>query len=189
MKNICILASGSGTNAENIIRYFQENKQAKVNILLANKENAFALTRAKRLGVPAMVFNRADMYESDRVLKIMKNYSADLIILAGFLWLIPKKILDAFPDRILNIHPALLPQYGGKGMYGSRVHEAVIKNQDKKSGITIHLVNQEYDSGDIIFQAQCPVHQNDTPDSLASRIHELEYAHYPRVILEYLDRL
>ena len=189
MKNLCILVSGSGTNAENIIRFFQKNELAKVNLLLANRKDAYALTRAGKMGVPAKVFNREELYQSDKVLSILREYSTDLIILAGFLWLIPVSILEAFPNRILNIHPALLPRYGGKGMYGSRVHEAVIANKDKKSGITIHLVNEEYDSGDIIFQADCPVFEDDTADTLAARIHKLEYEYYPKVILEYLDRL
>jgi phosphoribosylglycinamide formyltransferase-1 len=189
MNNITILASGSGTNAENIIRFFQKNESAQVNLLLANRENAYALTRAKNLNVPAIVFNRDDLYKTGRVMNILNDYSTDIIILAGFLWLIPGDIIKAYPNRILNIHPALLPSYGGKGMYGSRVHEAVIANKEKESGMTIHIVNEEYDRGDIIFQAVCPVMEDDTPDSLASRIHELEYEHYPKVILEYLGKL
>ncbi len=189
MKNISILASGSGTNAQNIIEYFQGKDLAKVKLLLSNRPDAYALERAKNLGVPAKVFTRDHIYSSNQVLDVLLEHSTDLIVLAGFLWLIPESILKVFPNRIINIHPALLPSYGGKGMYGQKVHEAVIANKEEKSGITIHLVNKEYDSGDILFQAECPVLNNDTADSLASRIHQLEYDHFPRIIQEYLDRL
>lgn len=189
MKNISILASGSGTNAENIIKYFRSKGQAEVKLLLSNRRDAYALERAKKLGVPAKVFARDHLYSSHEVQDVLLEYSTDLIVLAGFLWLIPENILHAFPNRILNIHPALLPSYGGKGMYGQKVHEAVIANKEEKSGITIHLVNKEYDSGDVLFQAECPVNIEDTPDSLAARIHKLEYEHFPTVIEEYLGKL
>lgn len=189
MKNISILASGSGTNAENIIRFFQSRDEGQVNLLMSNRQDAFALERAKRLKVPSRVFSREEMNSSGIVLNELQKCSTDLIVLAGFLWLIPADIIRAYTGRILNIHPALLPSYGGKGMYGQKVHEAVIANKEEKSGITIHLVNEEYDSGDILFQAECPILTNDTPYSLASRIHLLEYEHYPRIILEYLAKL
>ena len=185
MKNIVILASGSGTNAENIIKNFGQGDDLNVVLLMSNRKDAYALKRAEKLKVPVRVFNRDDLYESGIVLKTLKEFSADLIVLAGFLWLIPTDIIKAFPNRILNIHPALLPAYGGKGMYGSRVHEAVIANRERKSGISIHIVNEVYDAGNIIFQAECPVMEDDTPDSLAARIHELEYRHYPEVIRDY----
>ena len=184
-----MLASGSGTNAENIIRYFNSRREAQVSLLLSNREDAYALERAKRLNVPVGVFNRNDLYNNSSVLNLLQESSTDLIVLAGFLWLIPVNIIRAFSNRILNIHPALLPAYGGKGMYGQRVHEAIIANREEKSGITIHLVNEEYDSGDILFQAECPVLKDDTPGSLAGRIHELEYEHLPKVIQEYLVKL
>ena len=189
MKNITILASGSGTNAENIIRFFQYRDEGRVKLLLSNRKDAYALERAKNLDVPSQIFSREEMYSSGIVLELLQEYSTDLIILAGFLWLIPSDIIRAYPNRILNIHPALLPAYGGKGMYGQRVHEAVIANRENISGISIHLVNEEYDSGDIILQAKCPVLGSDTPNDLASRIHELEYEHYPKLILEYLGKL
>ena len=189
MKNISILASGSGTNAENIIKYFESKKHGRVKLLMTNRKDAYALQRAERLNVPAKVFSRADMYSSEVVINYLKEFSTDLIVLAGFLWLIPPDILQAYPNRILNIHPALLPYYGGKGMYGQKVHDTVIANKEKKSGITIHLVNEEYDSGDILFQAETPVLANDTADSLANRIHQLEYENFPRIIQEYLERL
>lgn len=189
MRNITILASGSGTNAENIINFFHSDKEVDVVLLMSNRKDAYALQRAKNLGIPARYFNRDDMFSSSCVLNILRDFSTDLIVLAGFLWLIPENIIHAYPNRILNIHPALLPNYGGKGMYGQRVHEAVIANNEKKSGITIHLVNEEYDSGDILFQAECPVLDGDSPDSLASRIHDLEYKYYPGVIRDYLVKL
>ena len=189
MKNITILASGSGTNAENIIRFFGNKDEGKVILLLSNRKDAYALERAKKLGVAAEVFSREDLSSNGRVLSILKDNKTDLIILAGFLWLIPEDIIQAFPNRIINIHPALLPDYGGKGMYGMRVHQAVIDNCEEKSGISIHLVNEEYDRGEIIFQAECPVLPEDSPETLAARIHELEYKHFPEVILEYLDKL
>jgi len=189
MKNITILASGSGTNAENIIRFFQNREEGQVSLLLSNRLDAYALERAKKLNVPTGTFSRDDIYSSGRVLDLLKEKSTDLIILAGFLWLIPEQIIRAYPNRILNIHPALLPAYGGKGMYGKRVHKAVIDNGEKMSGISIHLVNQEYDSGDIIFQTDCPVYPDDSPETLAGRIHELEYKYFPEIILEYLGKL
>jgi phosphoribosylglycinamide formyltransferase-1 len=185
MKHIAILASGSGTNAENIIKYFKNRDGFRIVLLMSNRKDAYALTRAENHNVPARVFDRDDLYSSGNVLKTLEEFSVDLVILAGFLWLIPDDIIRAFPKRILNIHPALLPSYGGKGMYGSRVHEAVIANREKRSGITIHIVNEEYDAGNIIFQADCPVMESDTPESLAKRIHELEYRHYPEVIRDY----
>ena len=189
MKRITILASGSGTNAENIISYFDKKNDVEVNLVMSNNKNAYVHERAKKMGIPSLTFSREDLNFNNRVIDILHQNQTELIVLAGFLWLIPESIIRAYPGRILNIHPALLPSYGGKGMYGQRVHEAVIANKEKKSGITIHLVNEEYDSGDIIFQAECPVYEEDTPDNLASRIHQLEYKHFPVVIEEYLGGL
>ncbi len=186
MCRIGIFASGSGTNAENLIRYFSVHSSVKVVLVLCNREGAGVLDRAARLGVPAKTFDRSDLYESGKVLQLLDDYRVDFIALAGFLWLVPGKLLSRYPDRIVNIHPALLPAYGGKGMYGQKVHEAVIRNGEKESGITIHLVNERYDEGNILFQARCPVQPGDTPGSLAARIHELEYRHYPEVIEGYL---
>ena len=182
VKKIVIFASGSGTNAENIIRYFGENKPVRVVMILTNNKNAFVIDRAKQLGVPCRVFDRHTFMNTDEILQILIQLKADLIVLAGFLWLIPVNILKAFPDRIVNIHPALLPKYGGKGMYGHIVHESVINSGDRESGITIHMVNEKYDEGRIIFQAKCDVLPGDTPDDLAEKIHELEYKYYPGVI-------
>ncbi|MDZ7742530.1 MAG: phosphoribosylglycinamide formyltransferase [Bacteroidota bacterium] len=182
MKKIAILASGSGTNAENIARFFRKEKTAIVALILSNNKDAYVLRRAEKLEIPYITFNREDFYSSDRVLNILQDHRIDLIVLAGFLWLIPRNILKAFPKRIVNIHPALLPGYGGKGMYGDSVHKAVIENGEKESGISIHYVNEKYDEGEIIFQARCPLSEQDTAESLAGRIHELEYKHFPEVI-------
>ena len=163
MTNIAILASGSGTNAQRISEYFANHPSIRVKLILSNKPDAYVLIRAQ---LP----------------ELLKKNHISFIVLAGFLWLIPKNLLEIYPGRILNIHPALLPKYGGKGMYGERVHEAVIRAGDQESGISIHFVNEMYDAGDIIFQARCPVLPDDTPASLAGRIHELEYEYYPKVI-------
>ena len=182
MKNLAIFASGSGSNAENIIRYFAEKPGFRVKKVYCNVPDAYVLERAKKYNVPTQVFNRAEFRNPDIILRQLQEEGTDFIILAGFLWLVPPCITNAYPNRIVNIHPALLPAYGGKGMYGHHVHEAVLAAGEKESGITIHYVNEHYDSGDIIFQATCPVLPDDTPDTLAARVHELEYAHFPRVI-------
>lgn len=182
MKRIAIFASGSGTNAERIIRHFNGRKTGSVNLVLSNKKDAMVLERAERSGVPTYVFGRQEFYESEKVLHILKDYAIDFIVLAGFLWLVPEYLIEAYPGRIINIHPALLPRYGGKGMYGSRVHQAVIESGDRESGITIHYVNRMYDEGQIIFQAKCPVEPGDDASSLAEKIHRLEYEHFPKVI-------
>lgn len=182
MKKIAIFASGSGSNAQNIIEYFQGNRNVIVDSLWSNNENAYALIRAERLGVETFTFGRDEFYNSIDVLEELSDRKIDLIVLAGFLWLVPRNLTEEFP--IINIHPALLPKYGGKGMYGNYVHEAVIKNKEKESGISIHYVNERYDEGNIIFQATCDVEAGDTPDSVAQKVHELEYEHYPRIIEE-----
>jgi len=187
MKRIAIFASGSGTNAENIIRYFSTGKTAKVVRVYVNNRDAFVIKRSTDLGIPVSVFDRNDLYGTGKVLADLRNNEIDLVVLAGFLWHIPDSITSAFRERLVNIHPALLPDFGGKGMYGDRVHRAVIESGRKESGITIHFVNEEYDSGDVIFQAGCEVKSDDTPETLAAKVHELEYRYYP-VILEKLLR-
>jgi len=182
MRNIAIFASGSGTNAENIIKYFSTGNSAKVTLVLSNRREAFVLKRAAALNVNTLFFDRADLYTKDTVAGYLLESKIDFIVLAGFLWLIPEKILNIFNRRIINIHPALLPSYGGKGMYGEKVHEAVIAAGDRESGITIHYVNSFYDEGDIIFQARCKIEPGDTPETLASKIHALEYKYFPEVI-------
>lgn len=189
MKHIAILASGSGTNAENMARYFSHSVDIRVSLVLTNNPRAGVIDRAEALGLPLYRFTREDLNDNQRVLQILKQHETDLVVLAGFLWLLPLSMIQAYPQRIVNIHPALLPAYGGKGMYGHHVHRAVIQNREPRSGITIHLVDEVYDHGAIIFQATCRVLSEDTPDSLAARIHELEYAHYPRVIEDYLKTI
>ncbi len=182
MKNIAIFASGSGTNAENIIKYFSTRNTAKVSLVMSNNRNALVLTRAESLGITAIFFDRSDFYESGIVLSRLFSDKIDFIVLAGFLWLVPENILEKYNGRIINIHPALLPDYGGKGMYGDVIHRAVISNRDEESGITIHYVDKHYDKGGIIFQQRCTVDPSDTPESLAQKIHALEYACFPEVI-------
>ncbi|WP_339784370.1 MAG: phosphoribosylglycinamide formyltransferase [Imperialibacter sp.] len=181
-KNLAIFASGSGTNAENIVKHFKGNSDVGVKLILSNKKDAGVLERAKKLGIPSHVFSRPDFYENNNVLDVLKAHNVDWVVLAGFLWLIPGNLIKAFPDKIINIHPALLPKFGGKGMYGDRVHQAVIQAGEKDSGITIHLVNEKYDEGKILFQASCDIEKDETPQSLAAKIHQLEYTYFPQVI-------
>jgi len=182
MNRIAIFASGNGTNAQRIMEHFQDHETISIRLVLSNKPDAYVLTRASNFNVPTIIFTRPDFYNSNFILDILTVQGIDFIILAGFLWLIPPYLLKAYPDRIINIHPALLPEFGGKGMYGRHVHEAVLSADKKESGISIHYVNEKYDDGRIIFQAKCPVKPGDTPESLAERIHELEYKHYPEVV-------
>lgn len=186
MKNIAIFASGSGTNAQRIAEYFK-NSNIKITGIYSNGKNAYVLTRAKNLGIPSHIFSRNDFYETDKIINQLLKDQTDLIVLAGFLWLVPSNILKNFSNRIINIHPALLPKYGGKGMYGSKVHEAIIEAKEPESGITIHYVNKEYDEGKIIFQAKCQIKNSDTADSLASKIHQLEYEYFPKIIEKVLQ--
>ncbi|MBL7972791.1 MAG: phosphoribosylglycinamide formyltransferase [Prolixibacteraceae bacterium] len=184
MKRIAIFASGSGTNAQRIIEYFSTSKDIVVDSLWSNNENAYALIRAEKLGIETFTFEQEEFYRSNEILDRLYDHRIDMIVLAGFLWLVPRNLTELF--TVINIHPALLPKYGGKGMYGANVHKAVLASKDKESGITIHQVNQDYDKGKIIFQATCPIVSGDTPETLAARVHELEYQHYPRVIEEIL---
>ena len=180
MKQIVVFASGSGTNAENLIRYFnRSDSNARVTRVFTNIAAAGVIKRAEKYDVPVTIFNR-ETFKSPKFLKQIGN--PDCIVLAGFLWLIPEYFVKTFPNKIVNIHPALLPKYGGKGMYGSRVHEAVIENKEKQSGISIHFVNENYDEGEIILQARCNVDGNETPESLAQKIHTLEHAYFPTTI-------
>ncbi len=184
MKYIAIFASGSGSNAENIIRYFKNHHIVVVDSVWSNKKDALVLERARNMGVESIFFTRSEFLEANKMILELKRRNVELIVLAGFLWLIPPDFVNAF--SIINIHPALLPSYGGKGMYGSFVHEEVLRNKEKESGITIHLVNNEYDEGKHLLQKKCPVLFDDTPDTLAKRIHELEYQYFPGIIEQYL---
>ncbi len=181
MKRIVIFASGSGTNAENIIKTLQNTQSAVVTQVLCNNKNAKVFQRCIPLKTNCLYFDKNDFLHSDKILNILKN-SADFIVLAGFLWKIPQKIVEAFPNKIVNIHPALLPKYGGKGMYGMNVHNAVKENNETETGITIHYVNKKYDDGAIIFQAKTDVLESDTPDTIAQKVHQLEYKYFPKVI-------
>ena len=180
MLRIIIFASGSGTNAENIIEYFDKSDLVKVSYVLTNNSKAGVLERAKRLGVPSKIFSKKEIHKPEFTDFLKKN--ADFIILAGFLLKVPDQMIHDFPNRIVNIHPALLPKYGGKGMYGMHVHMAVVENKESKSGITIHYVNENYDEGAIIFQESVDLTSDDTPNDVAAKIHELEQENFPRVI-------
>ena len=182
MKNIAIFASGNGTNAEAIIRHFEHNPNISVRLILSNKADAYVLERARKHNIPSRVFTRSEFYNESVVIDMLRDSKIDLIVLAGFLWLVPASLVHEFPGMIVNIHPALLPKYGGKGMYGARVHQAVRESGDSETGITIHLVNEHYDEGDILFQATCPVGTDDSPEDIAARVHELEYQYYPVII-------
>lgn len=187
MKRIVIFASGSGTNAQRITEYFASNPKVSIVRMYCNKKDAYVLQRAEILGIPSTLFNRDDFYKSDKITGLLLQDNPDLIVLAGFLWLIPDSIIKMYPNKIINIHPALLPKYGGKGMYGSFVHEAIIKAGEKESGITIHYVNEYYDEGMTIFQAKCKIKENDTAEDLAAKIHELEYKYFPVEIAKILE--
>lgn len=178
---IALFASGNGTNVQRIAEYFREHPSIEVAAVYCNKPEAYVLTRARILGIPERVFSKEELEEGDVMAMLIADH-VDWIILAGFLWKVPENILEAFPERIINVHPALLPAYGGKGMYGHRVHEAVIANKEKESGITIHLVDEVYDHGDHLYQAKVALSENETPESLANKIHALEQEYFPIII-------
>jgi len=182
MKRIIIFASGSGTNAENLIKYFQNRDNASVIQVLTNNPHAKVIDRCNTLKMSCLSFNKTAFYNTNHVLGILKNYDPDLIVLAGFLWKFPETILNEYPNKVINIHPALLPKYGGKGMYGMHIHEAVIANKEDETGITIHYVNEHYDEGTIIFQAKCEVESSDSMEDVAAKIHELEMKHFPKIV-------
>jgi phosphoribosylglycinamide formyltransferase-1 len=186
-KKIVIFASGTGTNAENIIKFFQKSPQARVVAVFSNKRSAKVLRKAHNLKIKALHFDRTALYDSNEVLHILEDINPDLIVLAGFMWILPEDIIKDFPDKIINIHPALLPKYGGKGMYGMKVHQAIIENKEKESGISIHYVNEKYDEGELIFQATTKISAADSPEVLAEKIHQLEYKHFPEVIQQLLE--
>jgi phosphoribosylglycinamide formyltransferase 1 len=189
MKNIAIFASGEGTNAQNIIDYFKMNKNVNVKLVVCNKPNANVLNRAVDASIQTLLINRNTFYDSKNTIHMLENKHIDLIVLAGFLWLIPANLIEAFPNKIINIHPALLPKFGGKGMYGAHVHKAVVEAKEKESGITIHFVNEKYDEGGIIAQYKCAVTENDTAETVAVKIHDLEQAHFPQVIEQVISAL
>lgn len=186
-RNVVIFASGSGSNAANIIDYFRNNPDVEINAVFCNRPGAGVIAKADGFAIPCEVFNRSTYQDSDQFLKLLQSYNPDLIVLAGFLWMIPDYMVNTYPNKIVNIHPALLPKYGGKGMYGKNVHEAVFQNNEKESGITIHYVNEHYDEGQIIFQATCKVSEEDTPETIEKKVRALELEHYPKIIEHLLN--
>ncbi len=182
MKKLAIFASGSGSNAENIFNYFKEKPEVEISLILTNNPQAGVIERANRMNIPVIVFNRFTFSKLDKIVDLLKNQGIDWVILAGFLWLIPKNLIEAFPNKIVNIHPALLPKFGGKGMWGHHVHEAVVAQKENETGITIHFVNEKYDDGKVIFQAKCTVNEEDTADTVAAKVHQLEYEFFPVTI-------
>ena len=191
LKRIALFASGSGSNAEKIAAHFAGSLDIEVSLLLTNNPKAGVIDRARQgfgrgLHVPVLLFDRPTFYNTDRIAQLLQQQQIDLIVLAGFMWLMPTSLVRAFPNQIINIHPALLPKFGGRGMYGHYVHEAVVAAGETESGITIHYVNEQYDEGQTIFQASCPVLSTDTPDDVAHRIQALEHKHYPRVVANLL---
>ncbi len=188
MKHIAILASGSGTNAENISRYFADSTEIRVAVVLSNNQNAGVHERVRRLGIPSFVFTREEFAEGSVILKKLAEYKVELVVLAGFMNKISEVLLNAYPNKMINIHPSLLPKYGGKSMYGMHVHEAVVAAGEKETGITIHYLNDQYDKGNVIFQTSCPVYPSDTPEEVAARVHDLEYTYYPQVIANLMNQ-
>jgi len=181
-KRLAIFASGSGSNAQKILEYFKENENAEVSIVLSNNPDAYVLQRADNFETPTHVFDRHEFYQTDQIIHLLKDHQIDLIVLAGFLWLIPQNLIDAFPKAIINIHPALLPHYGGKGMYGDRVHQAVLDAKEGETGITIHYIDEKFDEGEIIFQAKYKIEPGDTLDLVRFQVQQLEHQFYPKVI-------
>ncbi len=180
--NIAVFASGAGSNAQKIIEHFAGHTGIRVALVVSNKANAGVLSIASKNNIPSLIIEKDVFFKGNAYVDELKSASINFIVLAGFLWKIPQRLLEAYPNKIINIHPALLPKYGGKGMYGHHVHEAVLSNKEKESGITIHYVNDKFDEGEHIFQAKCEVKEDDTAESLAKRIHELEHANYAKII-------
>ena len=189
MKTIVLFASGSGSNVENIFNYFRSDPGVRIGAVLTNNNRAAVLDRCLRLEVPAYSFNKAAWQETGAIISLLNHLNTDLIVLAGFLWKVPAALIQAYPNRIVNIHPALLPKYGGKGMYGMKVHQAVHESGDPESGISVHYINEHYDEGDIILQVRTAIHPEDSPETIADKIHRLEYRHYPEVIAQLLRKL
>jgi phosphoribosylglycinamide formyltransferase-1 len=185
--NLAIFSSGSGTNAEEIMKYFNEHPTVRVKMLLSNNPQAYALERAKKFNVPARVFSKEQFRETNEVVDWLHEAGITHVILAGFMWLIPSRLIKAFPNSMVNIHPALLPKYGGKGMYGMKVHEAIKAAGERETGISIHLVNDNYDEGEVLAQKKVDIAPTDTPEDIANKVHQLEYMHYPAVIEAWLQ--
>lgn len=188
-KRIAIFASGSGSNAQKIMEYFKDSEIAEVVLVLSNNSEAYVLHRADNFEIPTHVFNRETFYNSSEVLEVLQKLQVDLLVLAGFLWLVPSYLLEHYPNRILNIHPALLPKFGGKGMYGDRVHQSVLEAKEKESGITIHYINERFDEGEIIYQGRFKIEEGDTLDMVKFKGQQLEHQHYPRIIESIVKKL
>ena len=188
-KRIAIFASGSGSNAQKIMEHFKKHNDAEVAIVLTNNPEAYVLQRADNFEIPSHVFSRNQFYQTDEVLQILKNLQIDIIVLAGFLWLIPENLLKAYPNKIINLHPALLPKYGGKGMYGDNVHKAILQAGDPESGITIHFVNENFDEGEIIHQSRFHIEKDDDIEMIKFKGQQLEHLHYPKVIEGLLKKM
>ena len=187
IKKVILFASGNGSNVQNIIEYFTNSNEVEIVLVAGNNRNAYVFQRAKSLNINTLAFDKN--FFNKKFINIIEKYNADLIVLAGFLWKVPRFLINKFPNRIINIHPSLLPKYGGKGMYGQYVHELVLKNKEKKTGISIHIVNDSYDKGKIIFQAEIEVNNNDSLETIIEKVHVLEKENYPRVIKEYLSKI
>lgn len=188
-KRIAIFASGSGSNAQKIMEHFKRNADAEVVLILTNNPQAYVLQRADNFEIPSHIFNRQEFYETDDVINLLKNLQVDIIVLAGFLWLVPKSLLAAFPNKIINLHPALLPKYGGKGMYGDNVHKAILAAGEEESGITIHFVNAEFDEGEIIHQSRFKIEPGDNLEMVKFKGQQLEHQHFPKVIEGLLKKM
>lgn len=189
MIKVALFASGSGSNAENIVNYFKNHKAIKIALIISDNKEAYVLERAKSLNVLSQYFSRKEFAKSEKVLSFLQEKNIDFIVLAGFLSFVPSYLTKAYPKKMINIHPALLPNYGGKGMYGDNVHKAVIANREKESGISIHYVNDVYDKGELIFQEKCKISSEDTPESLAKKIHQLEYKYFPTIIEKSIEKI
>ena len=187
-KRIAIFASGSGSNAQKIMEHFKYSDDAEVSLVLSNNPEAYVLQRADNFEIPSHVFDRQEFYHTDEVVNILKRLEIDLIVLAGFLWLVPENLLKAYPNKIINIHPALLPKHGGKGMYGDRVHKAVLAAGDEEHGITIHFVNENFDEGEVIYQGRFKVEKDDTLETIKFKGQQLEHLHYPKVVENLLKK-
>lgn len=181
-KHIAIFASGSGSNARNFLEYFEERQDIDISLIVTNRKKAGVLQHAEEFDVSTLKIDREYFYQTEAILKVLDEEQIDLIVLAGFLWLVPPYLIKKFPNKIVNIHPALLPKYGGKGMYGHHIHEAVKANNEKESGMTVHYVNERFDEGDHIFQASCPIHPSDDAKEIARKVLVLEHEHYARVV-------
>jgi phosphoribosylglycinamide formyltransferase-1 len=188
-KRIAIFASGSGSNAQKIMEHFKKHSDAEVVIVLTNNPDAYVLQRADNFEIPTHIFDKTEFYKTDSVVNLLKNLQADIIVLAGFLWLVPQNLLKAFPNKIINIHPALLPKYGGKGMYGDYVHKAVLANKDEESGITIHFVNENFDEGEVIHQSRFKIEKGDDLEMIKFKGQQLEHYHFPKVIEQLLKKM